>query len=239
MDSIIRPSRPLDEYGLPILPFPLPDQPDISEESMQRFIAGDFSDLNLPAPSSFPTPDEIRKESRQRSTDLLANWNLLKQTLERHEEVTQKRWMKKTKSARTAILTNAWPGIPPTHRPDFAALEKEGPQLKTQGTKLRGSYLWPYINLEDLVRGKTLLLFLNSRGRNPPHLFSNADWEVARLGHVSGAEMPAFLNLHSMWLTGESVETYGRLVSWDEDEDAMMKTMSGLVPQPGQGLMML
>jgi hypothetical protein len=40
-------------------------------------------------------------------------------------------------------------------------------------------------------------------------------------------------------LEGEDVDTYGRVVSWDDDEDAMMKTLSGLVYQPGEALLNL
>jgi len=42
-----------------------------------------------------------------------------------------------------------------------------------------------------------------------------------------------------MLLEGEAVGTYGRLVSWDDDEEAMMKAFNGLGFLPGQGLMIL
>jgi len=95
------------------------------------------------------------------------------------------------------------------------------------------------MNVEDLVKNKTLLLFLNSRGRHPPSMFAHADFAATRVGHVSGILMPAFLNVHTMILDGETIETYGRLVSWDEDEDAMDKMFCGLQHQPGQGLWIL
>jgi hypothetical protein len=98
--------------------------------------SGDFSAMGMPVPSFFPTPDEVRREARQRALDVLSTRSLLNQILQRHEEVIRKRSMKKTKSTRTTILTTAWPGMLTTHRPDFAALNKEGPQIKTQGTTL-------------------------------------------------------------------------------------------------------
>jgi hypothetical protein len=70
-------------------------------------------------------------------------------------------------------------------------------------------------------------------------MFAHADFEATHLGHVIGATVPAFLNLHTMFLEGESVATYGRLVSWDEDEEAMDKMMTRLAHQPGEGLVIL
>ena len=99
--------------------------------------------------------------------------------------------------------------------------------------------MWPDINIEDLVKGKTLLLLLNSRGRNTPQMFAHADSDAMRVGHVSGACMPPFLNLHTMLLEGETIETYGRIVSWDDDEEAMMKTFNGLGFLPGEGVQVL
>jgi hypothetical protein len=99
--------------------------------------------------------------------------------------------------------------------------------------------MWPDINMGDLIRGKTFLLLLNSRGRNTPHMSSHVDFEAMQVGHVSGACMPPFLNLYTMLLEGEVVETYRRLVSWDDDQEAMMKTLNGLGFLPGTGLMIL
>jgi len=177
---------------------------------------------------------------RERSTEALSSWNKLRQILERHEDVIRKRWMKKTKTQRTAIVLKAWPNMSPAHRPDYEAMRKENPSVKRpEGTRFREAYMWPNINIEDLTKGKTLLLLLNSRGRNTPQMFAHADFEAMRVGHVSGACMPPFLNLYTMLLEGEAVETYGRLVSWNDDEDAMMKTFNGLGFLPGMGLMIL
>lgn len=222
--------------GLSAPPGPLPE---FNDDFLNKFKSGDFGGLGLPPPSSMPSPAEVRKEARERSTEVLSYWNRLRQILERHEDVIRKRWMKKSKAHRSKILLEAWPGLSANHRPDFEALIKEGSQLQTKGTKSRDAYLWPYLNVQDLVRGKTFLLLINSRGRHPPHVFANSDHHATKLGRVSGAMMPAFLNLYTMLLEGETVETYGRLVSWDEDEDAMMKTFNGLAHLPGSGLWIL
>lgn len=237
MDPVLRhPVR--DELGLPILPpGSLQDEP--SEDDMKAFMAGDFSSFGLPMPSSMPTAAEVQREARERSTHVLASWNQLRQILERHEDTIRKRWMKKTKTQRTTIVLGTWPKMSATHRPDYEALRKEGGDFKSHKTKFREAYLWPYMNVEDLVKGKTMLLFLNARGRHPPYMFAHADFQATRIGRVSGFTMSAFLNLHTMFLDGLDVSSYGRLVSWDDDEEAMMRCMRGLAHQPGEGLWIL
>jgi hypothetical protein len=63
MDDVLRPPQ-LDELGLPLgWDSQGGGGEDVSDEMMQRFVAGDFSDLNLPQPSSFPTPAEVQREA--------------------------------------------------------------------------------------------------------------------------------------------------------------------------------
>jgi hypothetical protein len=62
MDEILRLPQ-LDELGLPLRPSNHGDDEDISDEMMQRFVAGDYSDFNLPQPSSYPTAAEAQQEA--------------------------------------------------------------------------------------------------------------------------------------------------------------------------------
>ncbi|CAG8979565.1 hypothetical protein HYALB_00011919 [Hymenoscyphus albidus] len=165
----------------------------------------------------------------------------MNEILGRHEETLRKRWAKKTKKHRTTIFAKAWPNMATMHRPDFEALRREGSKIRSEGSRreYRDWYMWPYINVEDLVRGKTLLLMLNSRGRNPPRMFAHADFAATRIGHISEAVMPPFLNNHTMYLLGESVETYGRVVSWDDDNEACNAMITQIAHPPGEGLMIL
>src|SRR5438045_7752789 len=116
-----------------------------------------FDNITLPKPSSFPTADEVRKKARERSQKILSDWKLLNTIIERQEAVIQKRWLKKTREQRKKILLSAWPNMSLTHRPDFEAFTKE-----KRGTTIRfkEAYMWPYINQEDLMRPRLLLLFL-------------------------------------------------------------------------------
>ena len=132
------------------------------------------------------------------------------------------------------------PNIPLSHRPDFEAFRLEPPAQLQRGTRFRDAYLRPYINVQDLSEGKTLLLFLNTRARNPPNVFARADFNALHLGHICGAVMPAFLNEHTMLLSNATDSTkYGRLISWDEDDRAFDWMQDGIEFMPGEGLLVL
>ncbi|OJD16961.1 hypothetical protein AJ78_02895 [Emergomyces pasteurianus Ep9510] len=196
---------------------------------------GIFANLppGLPRPPDFPSPEKARRQAKEFCTSILASWSTLNTILNRHEAVLRKRWLKKTKEQRKKILTSAFPDIPSTHRPDYNALRKG------RGGGSRDAYLRPYINIEDLVEAKTLLLFLNARGRNPPSMFAHADLDAMHLGLVSGTICPVFLNEYTMFLEGETVNSYGRLVSWNDDDEAFDIMYSGRGVHPGEGLLIL
>jgi hypothetical protein len=195
----------------------------------------------LPMPSSFPSAEEVRSKAGPLSKSILEHWDMLNTIIQRHEATIQKRWAKKTKESRRKILLAVWPNMSASHRPDLQAFRANPTR---QGGKApsghRSAYLCPYINLEDLVKSKLLLLFLNSRGRNPPYAFARADIEACHFGITSGAIMPAFLNEHVMMFTGRSSpETYGELLSWDDHPDAFDWLQSQRGAHPGEGLMIL
>ncbi|MCJ1246838.1 hypothetical protein MMC30_004047 [Trapelia coarctata] len=195
---------------------------------------------NLPRPTSFPTANKIRKEARERSEKIFADWTTLHWILERHEEIIRKRWMKKTREQRKKVLLGAWPNMSSTHRPDFQALQRETPQQRSSGTKFREAFLWPYINLEDLSSSKLLLLFLNSRGHHLPEAFAHADYEASHVGMTSLAIQSPFLNEHTILLRGQTTpKTYGQLVAWDDDDEAFDLMHTGIGFHPGYGLQVL
>ncbi|KAK5281471.1 hypothetical protein LTR40_004801 [Exophiala xenobiotica] len=189
---------------------------------------------NLPVPPSFPSPAEIRRKSRAYSKEIFNSWTNLRDVLARREEVIRKRWMNKRKEQRKKILLAAWPGMPERHRPDFYELQKTGSRAASKNIE---AFKYPYVNQEDLLQGRALLLFLNSRGRNPPHSFAHADLDATHVGQTSKMIIPVFLNEYTMYIAPESdPDSYGRLVSWDDDDDAFMLMHNCLQFQPGTGL---
>lgn len=126
------------------------------------------------------------------------------------------------------------------HRPDFNAFKKESPAQRDAGTRLRALYMWPYVNQEDLSKPRQLLLLINSRGRHPPPNFATADFEAMHLGVVSKANVPIFLNEYTMILNGVTeAKEYGKLVSWDDHDDAFDWMHSRRQFPPGEGLLVL
>jgi hypothetical protein len=103
----------------------------------------------------------------------------LKEITERHESRIQERWMKKTIEERRQLLLSVWPYMSPWHQfesftesltdIDTTADKKPVPR-KTDKATSDGH--WPYINLEDVVDPKLLMVFINSRARSHPEKFS-------------------------------------------------------------------
>jgi hypothetical protein len=109
------------------------------------------------------TVEDARQLSQERSRQIFKHWSSLRNIMGQHEGTIQKRWLKKTGNQRKKIVLAAWPGMAVGHRPDFEAYWKESQEQRVRGTRFREAFIWPYMNVEDLCRGKILLLFLNAR----------------------------------------------------------------------------
>lgn len=196
-----------------------------------------FEVLGVQMPSSFPTPEQVRREALPRARNIFSDWRFLRRIVERYEAVIQKRWLKKTREQRKTILLTAWPNMPVTHRPDFEAFTRDKPG---QPPASRDPYLWPHINLDDLLKPKLFLIFLNARGRNPPNAFSDADAESVKFGMAVKKLVPAFLNNYTMMFLGRNTpNTYGELISSSIESDAFSWLSSRKGMSPGEGLQLL
>ena len=193
----------------------------------------------LPIPKMI-SPEEVRAQAKKHSTQIFEDWELLIAILDHHGATVHRRWLKRSKKQRLELLLAAWPKMSSAHRPDFLAFRKETERQREAGTKFREAYMWPYVNLEDLSKPRTLLLFVQSRARNPPHAFAMVDFDAVHLGLVTKAIVPFFLNEHTMMFTGrQSPRTYGELIPWGDNDDAFDWMMSGKGTHPGQGLIIL
>lgn len=170
---------------------------------------------NGPFRGTIKTEGEVRREATKRSEEVFTSYEFLHHILQRHETTIQKRWLKKTRSQRLKILLNAWPNMPLVHRPDFDAFYKESNAERIKRTKYQESYMFPYINQEDLLNTKSLPLLLNARGRHPPSHFAAADIEAMLLGLRSGPIVPIVLERHVLVLNGilENTRDYGQLLA--------------------------
>ncbi|KAK4151230.1 hypothetical protein C8A00DRAFT_36130 [Chaetomidium leptoderma] len=212
---------------------------DVDFNDLGRFaeLLGSNSALPIPA---FKSPDDVRKEARERSQTIHETYNALHAIVTRHEETIQKRWIKKSGQQRRKVLLECWPGMSAVHRPDIEAFRKETKKQRDQETKYRESFLWPYINQEDLTTPKSLPLLLNARARHHPALFSAADITAIRFGVVTTAIVPVFLNEYVMILNGAmDADKYGELIAWDDHPDAFEWMHTEKQFLPGDGLIVL
>ena len=139
-----------------------------------------ISQLVFYTPSSEAiTPKEAARRAKSSSTSIFGNLHLLRRILDRYEDLICARWLKKKGPQREKILLEAWPGMPLQHRPDLQAnrLARGKPTKKD-----RNSFMFPYINLEELKHGSNLLHLLNSRGRNRPAMFADQDLDSMCIG---------------------------------------------------------
>ncbi|KAL6853213.1 hypothetical protein J3F83DRAFT_756200 [Trichoderma novae-zelandiae] len=199
-----------------------------------------FRAAGLPVPN-LPSAAEVRGKARKRAAAIFANYELLNQILLRHESTIRKRWTKKGRQQRLKILLKAWPEIPPNHRPDYEAFRKaKSQQLQHAPKQVKDSFMWPYINQEDLSQTQPLLLLLNARGRQVPSSFAAADIEAMHLGIVTEAIERIFLNGYTMILHGVTVaKDYGKLLAWDDHPDAFDWMHTQKQFNPGDGLVIL
>ncbi|CAF9938008.1 MAG: hypothetical protein HETSPECPRED_000739 [Heterodermia speciosa] len=215
------------------------DSDSIYDDPQKLFAAMAAGNPHLPLPN-FLSLSDTRQMVTKRSEAVFADRDALRAILERYEETLRKRWGKKTGEQRRKVLVKAYPGIPAIHRPDFAALRREGADETRSGTRFRDAFLLPSMNLEDLMKPKPLLMFLNARGRQDPDIFANADFNSVHLANTSQAIMSGYMSGYTMLLLGQkSASSYGRLISWDDDDTAFDKMSTGIDIQPGEGLLIL
>jgi hypothetical protein len=176
------------------------------------------------------TIQQCREFSGQQSAHILESWNSLHMILACHEELIRKRWMRMSRNQREELLLTAWPGMSSRHRPDMDWDAASKHLLRETGTQTRAisAAAWPYINLEDLLEPKALLLFINSRGRNTPDQFAYADLELAPV-YKYGKELLALRqeNYTMAFIGRSSSQIYGEVVSWDSGSEALTSIKTG------------
>ncbi|KAL9578286.1 MAG: hypothetical protein Q9212_005811 [Teloschistes hypoglaucus] len=211
----------------------------IYDDPAQFFAAMQSMNPGLPTPKILSL-SEVKRSATSRSKAIFADRNALLNILDRYEETIRKRWAKKNGEQRRKILLAAYPDIPATHRPDFEALRRENAEQTKRGTRFYDSFLLPSLNLEDLLKPRILPLMLNTRARNAPDVFANADFNSIHLGQIAQAVIPAYISGYTMILIGQkSASTYGHVLSWDDDVDAFDKMSAGIGIQPGEGLIIM
>jgi hypothetical protein len=120
---------------------------------------------NDPVPPSLVTT--IAKHAAILGESIINDYNTLKNIVLRHEALIRKRWLKKTTIQRRHILLAAWPNMSEMHRPDYVEEMDRLMQAMSTNDKSKlpsDACTWPYINLEDLTKPRSLLIYLTFQG---------------------------------------------------------------------------
>ncbi|KAI1085359.1 hypothetical protein F5B20DRAFT_587411 [Whalleya microplaca] len=192
------------------------------------------------------SPVVAQKKSAEHSQGIFDNWNFLNHVIQRHEAIIQRRWIKKSSNKRRSLLTNIWPEITHCHRADFYHFMKgiRGDDRFASSDARRIACLWPHLNLEDLSKPESLLLMLNSRARNYPDAFINADFDACRIGLAASLAVPDYwtndVSSLMQLVDCKTPETYGEVFQCQHSEGSCLtpKQCSEGVPV-GLGLHLL
>ena len=175
---------------------------------------------------------QVSNERAELVKQIFLEFTALGAVLERHEATIHKRWLKKTKDQRRVLILRAWNNdMAPCHRPEWNAFHTYITTGQMDGRKATAACMWPYINQEDLVKPRSLLLFLESRGKNHPSEFAAADLEAMRFGRSVNFLNPGHLPHYAMKFTGrKNISDYGELVHIGTRQEARGSLVNRGVP---------
>ncbi|XMA16972.1 hypothetical protein WAI453_009763 [Rhynchosporium graminicola] len=189
------------------------------------------------------SPEDIQDEASFRSNAIFKSWEKLQSLLDLHQDTINARWIKKSGASRKEFLMEVWPGIPRKHRPDFAIFEKEPPEkplrhVITDPEELSAAK-WPNFNLEDLSKGRHLLILMEARARCFPKLFARPDLEASLVNSAVGSFSTATCSGHSMSLSGDNNDSYGKLLRLEGNQSAQDRLKYGIDFDIFKGLLIL
>jgi hypothetical protein len=185
--------------------------------------------------------ESVRDKATGLVKSISKNFRFLAKVLDRHEATIQWRWVKKTNRSRLNIIIEAWGAkMAVPHRPNFEAIELEDEAARFIRTGYRDSYLWPYINEEDLCKPHSPLLLMSTRSRCHPSVLAATEHEAHSVGErllVFGYTSPG---LYLMDLINDGDEDcYGKLWSQHSDPDAYASLQLRSYMSPHSGLLVL
>lgn len=184
--------------------------------------------------------NRLRNEVAKRSESISKNYKLLNAILERHEACIHKKWKNKGNRNRAKLLLDAWPEMPANHRPDVEAYQKKTLMESQDGATRKSALMWPNINVADLSKSQTLLLFFNARGRTPPYDFAAADSEAMHIGLASKMIMPVWSDQCTITLKRTLDSQAYATVSATESFEAFLENTQSLGEfLTGEGLLIL
>jgi hypothetical protein len=174
--------------------------------------------------------------------EMFLSWKTLNTLVLAHEAVIRKRWLKKSRAHKQELLLKAWPNMSARHRPDLERhFSGRGLMLaKAQGFANFDEYMWPYINLEDLLRPTALLMFMNSRGRHCPDEFAYSDLELAPMFKLREEFLAVRRGNFTMAFIGrKTFDGYGEIMEWEDASAALDSIKAGRTVHIDHGMQIL
>ncbi|KAG0050122.1 hypothetical protein BGZ83_005081 [Gryganskiella cystojenkinii] len=153
---------------------------------------------------------EIEKKRKFRTYNIFTHWFQLNHIIQRHESTIQKRWLKKNRQQRKALLLEAWPNMPLAPFNELHIISNDVPP--ENGDRL----FWPHINQQELLKPKILLILLNARARHLPSAFAQADRNSYKKVKREGIKYPGEdqVGTYCMLFHGpgrDTPDTYGQI----------------------------
>lgn len=138
---------------------------------------------------------ELVSEAERLSAQVQRDFEALRARWEKLSNVFMERYRNMSPDERIDILKDCFEYIPSEHLPNFSVLHSGRIQHKPKDLKdeqeledhkepedTSNAFLWPHINLEDLVQPELLFLFLEGRSKHHPRDFVWLDLMNANIG---------------------------------------------------------
>jgi len=156
--------------------------------------------------TEFWSYSRIEAAVQKLSRAAISHHKVLKNIINNDFDTIQKRWTRKSKKQREALLSEAWPSLPDAPCGDLT-LYREGVREGLTDEQ-RNAYLLPQINRAQLSQEAALLTWILARGRHQPHEFFRFDISRTKTAE-NGAKMLAFLSI------SDTLKGYSRLMHGD------------------------
>ncbi|KAE8850694.1 hypothetical protein PTNB85_01110 [Pyrenophora teres f. teres] len=161
--------------------------------------------------------EKIKQHAALASQSIFDHYATLNGIVSCHEALIRRRWLRKSPSQRRDVLLGTWPEIVVEHNIDNYHQSKMFEAIRGTGPNPGDHYgmVFPFINQEDLTKPKSLLIYINARGRNAPWNFilSELDFSVQGMVHSHDKKLAAMTISFSREL---DPLTYGKV---DEQSD--------------------
>lgn len=160
-------------------------------------------------PESSDGLEAMQACAQVRATAVMEKWLILGRIFHGYGDVLASRWGKKTNGKKRMIIGQSFRKMNQSHVSIFDAILKWSNQGRANDIDMT-SILFPYLNLEDLCLKDLLIIYIYSRAKHAPHMFSFGDMFEGRIGFLKSVNK-AHLNGYTMCLSGVTTDKYGKI----------------------------